>query len=218
MLRRPLKKARYALILYNIGGLKVFLRQLGRQMYNRDVLCGFEKDLNEKVMPVSSKLEYSLRPATEEDMEEVLAKSITESKESAHELIKRKWFYEEGFHDCYIARVAGTSELCHIQWLVSSEADDKAIQGFKNRLPWPKKDEVLIENIYTFEKYRGKGIMPSVTVKLCELARSKGFKRIITYVRQDNVASLRGMKKAGFKQFEEVPELKFLFFTRRNHN
>jgi RimJ/RimL family protein N-acetyltransferase len=158
-----------------------------------------------------------LRPASTEDIEEVLQKSKTQSSESAHELIQRKWFYESGFHDYYVARTSDANQLCHIAWLLSPEDDTVVRHGFRYRLPGLKESEVLVENLFTFESYRGKGIMSSAMVKLGELARTKGFKRMITYVSHDNIASLKACERAGFKKFEEIPELKLLFFTIRKH-
>jgi ribosomal protein S18 acetylase RimI-like enzyme len=191
---------------------------LGRQLYSRDTLLGLEQDLETKVVLLSSRFTYSLQPASEKDIEELLTKAKTESKASAHELIERKWFYESGFCDCYVARTTDAGELCFIAWLVSPKDSSVMSQGFRSRLPSLKEDELLLENCYTFERYRGNGIMPSVVGRLCELARSQGFKRLITYVRQDNRASLRAFDKLGLRKFEEIPELKLLFFTRRKHN
>ena len=91
-------------------------------------------------------------------------------------------------------------------------------RDFRSRLPRLKADEILVENAFTFEKYRGNRIMPSVMVELSEVARKNGFKRMIVYVPQDNIASLKGCERSGFKKFEEIPELKLLFFTKRKHS
>jgi ribosomal protein S18 acetylase RimI-like enzyme len=40
--------------------------------------------------------------------------------------------------------------------------------------------------------------MPSLVVKLQEMAKNKGFKRLVAYVRQDNKASLRFFGKLAF--------------------
>ena len=218
MLTSPFRKMRYALLLLKIGGLKVFFRQLMRQIYHRATFIGLEMDLNADNVRVPSKVEYFLRPASEEDMEKVVQKAKTESMESAHELIQRKWFYESGFHNCYIARTVDTGELCHIQWLVSSEKDDVVSRGFGRRLPRLRMDEILVENAFTFEECRGNRIMSSVMVELSQLARRDGFRRMIAYVHQDNEASLKGCEMAGFRKFEEIRELKLLFFTKRSHS
>ena len=217
VLKEALRKVRYAVLLARVGGPKVFFRQLKRQVYSRATFIGLEKNLNTKCAPVPCQVEYSLQLASEKDMEEVVQKAKTESKDSAHELVQRSWFYEFGFHDCYIARTIDTGELCFMQCLISKKYDNLLNQGFKYWFPKLKEDEAILENAYTFEKYRGKRIMPSVMVKLSELASSKGYKRVITYVEQDNIASLKGCQRAGFKQFEKIPELKLFFITKRGH-
>ena len=99
-------------------------------------------------------------------------------------------------------------------------SDDEGVvsQGFRSRLPKLKADEVLLENAFTFEKYRGKGIMPSVQVRLAELAKSNGFKRMLAYIHQDNLETLpKVFERIGFQKFEEISELKLLFLTKRSH-
>ena len=218
MLKRALKMMYYGALLLKIGGPKAFVSQLRRQIYNKDVLFGLEKDLYANGTRVSSSLQYVLRQASEKDVKELLAKAKAESKESVHELIQRKWFYECGFRDCYAARIADTGELCFVAWLISAKDSNLVKQGFNSRLPSLEEDELLLENCYTFEKYRGNNIMSSVLSELWELARNKGFKRLITYVRPDNVASLRVFEKLRLRKFEEILELKLFFFTRRKHN
>jgi hypothetical protein len=211
------RKVHYANLYFKLCGPKAFFRQLMRQIYSRDVLYGLEKDLNETITPVASTVEYSLRHAKKGDLEEVLTRARTESKESSYELIQRKWFYESGYHDCYVGTTAD-GDLCHIQWLVSTKADGEALTNFHSRMPRLEGDEILTENVYTFEKYRRNRVMLSIEAELCKLARDRGYNRIIGYVRRDNVVALEAFNKSGFRKFEEVPELKFLFLTRRKHD
>jgi hypothetical protein len=201
-----------------MAGSKVFFRQLKRQIYSRATLIGLEKNLDTDIVRIPSKLEYSLRLASEEDIGDIFQKIETESKESDFELIQRKMFYEAGFRNCYVARSVDTNEICHINWLISSEEDNVVSHGFRSRLPKLKEDEVLIENAFTVEEYKGNWIWPSVIGELFEIARTNGFKRVITYVSRENMASLKGCERAGMKRTEEVPELKLLFFTKRKHN
>jgi len=208
---------RYAGLLLKIGGPRMFLSQLRRQLYSKDILFGLDKDLDAQRVKVASKSSYFLRPASNGDMEELLARAKEESKQSVHELVERRWFYECGFKGCYVARNSDTGEICFIAWLISANDSELVSQGFKDRLPGLKEGELLLENCYTFEKYRGNNIMPSVVVELQEMARDRGFKRMVTCVRQDNRASLRAFEKLAFRKFEEIPELKILFFTKRKH-
>ena len=104
---------------------------------------------------------------------------------------------------------------CYIQWLVSSADDYVVSRGFRSSFPRLREDEVLVDNVFTFEKHRGKRIMPSVIVELSDMARRKGFKRMLTYVREDNISSLKGFERAGFEKSEKMRQIRFLFYTRR---
>jgi GNAT superfamily N-acetyltransferase len=213
LLNRALRKIHYAILLVRMGGPGVLFHQLRRQIYSRSTFLGLEKDLNVSGGHVPCRVEYILLPASGQDMEDVLHSARSDGEGSVHELLQRKWFYESGFHNCYVARAAKTGELCHVHWLISSEDDNVVSQGFQSRLPKLREGEVLLENAFTFEKHRGTGIMASVMAKLSEMAREKGFERMLAYVRDDNSPALKGCERVGFKRFEQVSEVKFLFFT-----
>ena len=215
MLDSAFRKVRYGILLIKNGGLWLFWHHLKRQIYGKSTFWVLERDLQTDNGHIPCGIEYSLRPASKEDMEEVLRISRSESRESVYDLIQRKWFCESGFYDCYIARTADTNDPCYIQWLVTSANVHMVSRGFRCRFPRLREDEVLVENVYTFEKYRGKGVMPSAIDVLSRLARRKGFKRMLTCVREDNTYSLRGFEKAGFKKFGEIREIRFLFSIRR---
>jgi L-amino acid N-acyltransferase YncA len=117
-----------------------------------------------------------------------------------------------------VGRTANGGELCYIQWLVSRKDGEVVKSGFQSRLPSLNEDDILVENAFTFRKYRGKGVYPSALTRLAEISRGKGFKRMLVYVKEDNIASLKGCEKAGFRVFERVPEVKLLFSTRRKRS
>jgi GNAT superfamily N-acetyltransferase len=213
VLGRVYRKIRCAILLLRVGGLKVFLHQLRRQLYNRDAFTRLEKNLEDSIRTPCG-VKYSLSLATKEDMQEVLQRVKTEGNNSARELVQRNWFYECGFHNCYIARVNDSGEICHLAWLVFPDEESIVEQDLKERLPALKREQCLLENAYTFTTYRGRGLMSSVIVQLSEMARSRGCKRMIAYVREDNLASLKACETAGFKKYDEEHELKLLFFTK----
>jgi len=217
MVGRVIAKARFATLLLRIAGPTILLVQLKRQIYSRGVFLGLEKDLRTDGYHVTSGVDYRLGVASPEDIQEVFENAKRESRESAIELIQRIWFYDAGFHNCYVARTADSNELCYMQWMLSCADSDLIVSSFDGKFPRLGDDEVLLENAYTFEKFRGKRVMPAVELELADIARQKGFKRMITYVREDNIASLKGCERAGFKVFERVLEGKLLFFGGRKH-
>lgn len=217
MLGNFLRKVCSAFVLLRTVGPRVFFEQLRRHIYSQHLQIIFEKNLEENNARARNecRINYSLRLATKEDMDEVFQKVKTESKEAVQMLLHRKWLYDCGFRNWYIARTTDTNELCFVQGIIQPE-DNKLIDGdLRNWFQKLKEGEALLEGAYTFEKYRGNRLCDSVANDIFEIYRKLGFKRIITYVKSDNVASLRAAEKTGFKKFGELSVLKILFFTIR---
>ncbi len=217
MLGRAINKAQSALRIIRNGGPGPFLHHLRCQFYDRATFLALERLLDEEVEPVPCAVDYELAVASDEDMEEVGAAGKSEGGESAWELIGRKWYYDSGFRDCYLARDRATGEPCFVQFVVPRAQYDQIDPGFGHRLPPIRDDELWMENSYTFKKFRGKKVMSSVLIDLGEIARKQGFRRIVTYIREDNVPSIKGCQRAGFKVYGRVPERKFLFSTTRDY-
>ena len=96
---------------------------------------------------------------------------------------------------------------------ITSDHKDSAKHGFKGRFRELKAGDALVENIYTFEKYRGKKIMSSVLVRIANSLKQNGFKRMLAYIRQNNIDSLqKTYERIGFQKFEEILERKLFFF------
>jgi len=217
MLNRLLGTLYHSMLSLRLGGPRAFFQQLKRRIYSRTTYILLEKNLETaEVVVVPSRLEYSLRLATEEDMEEAFQLAKSEKKEEASGWVDRKRCYESGYHNCYVARTADTGELCHVHWLITSEEDKVARRRFLAQRIKVKDGECLLEKAYTFEKYRGQRIHNSVQAAMCEIARARGFKRVTGYVPADNVASVKGGERGGF-QMSVVSELKLFFFTRWKH-
>ena len=216
-LKKLTKKIHYGICLATTGGTRVLFDQLRRRIYSRATHFGLEVYPHTDTVPVDAEPPIYLQKATQEDMEEALRLAKSEDRESIYELTQRKWFYEAGFRDCYIARTVANGELCYMQWLITPRYTQVASHGLIAKFLRLKEGDCLLENAFTFQKYRGRNIMPAVMAQLCEIARQDGFKRVITYVRQDNIAALKGCQKVGFKKFEEMHEINVMFFAKTKY-
>ena len=217
MLKRTLSKVRYAVLLFRLSGQRVFFRQLRSHLYNRVTFIGLEKNLGADNVPLPARIEYTLRLATAEDMEEVYQKAKFESKESAYELLHRKRFYDAGCRNCYVARTTDTNEICHIKWVLTSEDAGVATPLYRRIMSRLNDDDIVVENTFTFEKYRKTRLGASVRSQLAEMAREKGFKRMIGYVSKDNPVALKSFLIDGYHKFEEIYEFRFLILTKRKY-
>jgi hypothetical protein len=203
--------------LLKIGGPGIFLRQLKRQIYNRSNQIGLALNLEKlEVTDNRAKVKYALNLATEEDIDKIWEKARFESKEMAQPLLFRRWMFKHGYRNCYIARTAETSEICAMAFLVLPEDIKKSESGYRSWFPQLGEDEAIIAGTYTFEKFRGNYLHPSIITDLSKMCRERGYKRVLAYVEENNTDSLKGFERTGFERFGNAPELKLLFFTSRD--
>lgn len=70
-----------------------------------------------------------------------------------------------------------------------------AVHGKNFKFPWMSKDDYQIASCYTNEAFRGRNIYPWALVQI--MAKEKG--NACMFIRKDNIASQRGVAKAGFE-------------------
>ncbi len=130
------------------------------------------------------------------------------------ELILRLFFYEAGFKNCYVARNT-KGQIVYLQWLIYPYENVIIKSRFGSRFYPLKEKEVMLENAFTFPRFRGLGLLPSVSAQLLDIARQDGYASCITYIRKDQIVSLNEFTRLGFKITKLVREFKFLGVTRR---
>lgn len=69
-----------------------------------------------------------------------------------------------------------------------------------------------IGNCVTSEAYRGQSIYPKMIAKIATETLAAGVKEVFIIVNTDNIASIRGIEKAGFDLFATVKTKRFLLF------
>jgi hypothetical protein len=91
----------------------------------------------------------------------------------------------------------GQSAYC--QWLVRQRDQWRLHEHAPGRYTVLRADEVLLEGAYTFSAYRRRGAMADGMWQLLARAQDEGARTAITYVADDNRASLRGCAAVGFE-------------------
>ena len=210
-----LRKIYYALLLARKGGSGILLRQFGSRLYSKTSYMWLTMDLNALGSRSSSAIQYTIQPATPETFEK-LRKNLNGEKSSQDifEIIKRISFYDRGFDACYVA-LTDSGELCHLHWLLSPRYNDLIQANYPSGMRELREGEAMLENGFTFPRYRGKGIMTSAMLDLAAMARSRGFSRLVAQVDKKNKASLKACYRAGFRDFAEQPEIRLLFSIHR---
>ncbi len=103
-------------------------------------------------------------------------------------------------------------KLAHVCWLFYSP-------GFEGQ--WAhihlKKDEAHIASAHTESEFRGQNIYPAVLQHILKYVAEKNIRRVYITSSPKNIASVRGIEKAGFSKIGEIHGLKF-FGKKFNHH
>lgn len=149
-----------------------------------------------------------------EDIREILGCLRSLDGESRKEMISRLLFYKAGFKNCFIARTKN-NEIAYLQWLILPSENPVIKKNFSRKFYPLRPGEVMIENAFTFPKFRGLGLLPWVTQKLLMIARESGHTSAITYIRKDKIPSLNEFLKIRFKITKLIKEFRFIGITVR---
>jgi hypothetical protein len=200
------------LLALRLLGPRLFVRKLSRLLYSKTRFLVLVKGLDHE-SPVSGN-KVIVSPGSSEDVAKFFLLMSKESRESRYELLERKRFYEKGFHNCYIGRTIDSREMCGILWLATNRDIERT--GSENYYPTLREDEILTENTYTLENFRGRGIMVDMPLQIEGIIREMGFKRWIRFPREDNLPSVRSCLKTGHLFLSQrILLCRFLFQTRK---
>ena len=172
-----------------------------KQIYRNFPSFGLRRDTSSEFLNPNAKIEIKVRELSENDIPGLFDLNQSDlSASDLYELTVRKKFLEEKLGKCFVA-VTAEGVPCYFQWLIFPQDNERIQVSFKRRFPWLKADEALLENAYTPPRFRGLGIMPAAMSKICEKAAESGARWVLTFVAQDNIPSLKGCHKAGFKEY-----------------
>jgi RimJ/RimL family protein N-acetyltransferase len=111
------------------------------------------------------------------------------------------------FNAAYAVRRHQT--LAHISWLVMAEHDRTlSVRNVKLR-----DGEAEITHCVTLPEFRGQGLYPFAIRSLCQAARQRSVRRVFMITNVNNVASQRGIEKAGFTRQGRIIRLVFPYLS-----
>lgn len=210
-IRRAFAMVRFGLLLLRRNGLRFTLQKLGHQLYSRALLVGVVKKLNEPPEPSTFEC-YQVR-ASPEDVEEFFANVDSESSEGQYQLLSNQWHHERGFGDCYVTKVKGTGEVCAAQWMVTAKHLQE--MGWEKRYPGLSSTDVLLENIYVLERFRGMGVQRSGYPEMANICLEMGYTHARGWVADDNYPELAASLKSNWLMYERVVKQHVLFRVAR---
>jgi len=97
----------------------------------------------------------------------------------------------DGVREFFVYVDAENGAIGHISWLYYSQDPNRTLRlGVK---------ECEVMFCLTLPEYRGKGFYPAALTAIQRYLRERGFEKCFICVRQDNLASIRGVEKSGFR-------------------
>jgi GNAT superfamily N-acetyltransferase len=166
------------------------MRELAKRLYSDDISFILRRDLSVPLpRGLAAQIPIEIRPIQANDIPYIIA-----------ERPRRLPMLRADIPTCYVATTKDGS-ICYMVWLVMYDQRQRLHPYFKGELQRYHSDTVLLEFSYTFERFRGLGIMTEAVSRIAEMGLAHGARWATAYVEHDNVASLKGCVKAGFHPY-----------------
>jgi GNAT superfamily N-acetyltransferase len=183
------------------------------RLYSDSTSLGLRRDLRVPFTGTSAKIPITVRPlAGTDDLSALDSEPGLPADEAFSRLVQRR-LLRSGLQTCYVA-IAPDGRPCYMQWIIPASENDRVRAVFGNLYPRLGPEEALLEGAYTFDAYRGKGIMGAAMAQVAEQAARFGGRWLITFVDERNPASVKGCVRAGFAPYLKRHE-KFRLFYRQ---
>jgi hypothetical protein len=183
------------------GHFGLIYRELCRRLYSDGYFFVLYGEISLPASIPDPKIRVTLRPMKPEDIPRLLAINQEGLKdEDVLERIRLLRILNSGIRECYVGET-DDGFPCHISWLINSSQNEK-IRAFYGGGVLPlAPNQVLVEGAFTHEQYQRLGIQKWRRFKFFEKSLAMGAKRVINYVRHDNIRSLKSDKGAGYRLF-----------------
>jgi len=165
-------------------------------------------------MPTRSRLNYHLNAADESDFESMIDQLPHLALHARKEIVARLFFRQTGFKHCYFAKTPN-GQPAYMQWLIYPDENKIIAKHFQYRFYLLKANQVMLENAFTFPRFRGLGLLPCVSAELLTIARNQGYKNTILYIKKNQITSINEFLNMNFKIRKIVREYKLFGITKR---
>lgn len=183
-----------------------------RLHWRRDAV-GLRRDVSVPFAAPAAKVPVTVRPLRPDDDLAFIADDPGLAEQEAAERSSRRSLVNADIPTCWIA-VDSEGTACYMQWLIEARDNARIQTTWAGLFPELNPGEALLEGAYTADTHRGKGIMAHAMALIAEQARDLGVQQVITFVSEDNIASLKGCERAGFAPYLSRQESWSLFRWR----
>jgi hypothetical protein len=195
------RKFSFALSFVRQGDLVEVSSILKTKVWSSREAFGVMRDMSIPFPSPTPLIPISIRPARPDDIRQVL--NVDEpgiALAERRDRVARQHLMDAGFSYCFVA-VTSDDRPCYIQWLIMPSENRLLAQSFGGLFPPLAAHEALLEGAYTPAAFRGQRIMPAAMALLAEKGAEMGATSVLTFVGEENIASLKGCKRAGFAPY-----------------
>jgi hypothetical protein len=204
----------FSLVYRNLG-FRNLVRVAVRNLFDINHYYILEIRLNDKLASPQMNLNGAqMCPLCESDLKALKSQFPSLKDHDRKELMSRLLFYENGFRNCYALKMKG--DIAYLQWIIYPEENNLILGKYGSRFMPLKEKQVMLENSFTFPRYRGFGVMLFGTLDLLAKARDQGYNSAVCYALKENVAALNHLAQMGFKIRRIIREYKIFGHVWRN--
>ena len=164
--------------------------------------------------PVERKPRGTLALIQPEDFEKIRTQLKCLTRYSRREMLSRINFYNKGFHNCYVMKT--DDDIACLQWLIEPKENSIIRQYFKRMFYPLHETQVMVDNVFTFAQYQGRGYQSLISRNLLKLSMDRGYTTAITYIQYDRISNLNEFFDMGFKITRLLCQIRIFGVTFRN--
>ena len=179
---------------------RILLRELWRGCWSNQAALGLSRDLTVDFPAPRSRIQIEIRPLQPADAAILFDPAGGMPDAGVEHRMRRRSLLDSGIPACYVA-VDRYGYPCHVLWLMRSQDNGRINDFFSGIFPPLEPNTVLIEGSFTLETFRGLGVDAQATWQITEMARQAEARRAICFVAEENVASIKAKRRAGFEPY-----------------
>jgi GNAT superfamily N-acetyltransferase len=195
-----MRNIRKALWLLRKGHLRPLLRRLRRSLWYDGVAFGLAYDPRVTVTARLPRMPLDVRPIRSDEAA-VFTALPPGGTPRVEALIRAsaRHLLESGLTTCYV----GVTEEgpVYMQFLVTADQNKRLAEVYGGLFPPLADDEGLLEFAFTLQQHRARPVMPTMLLRLIEIAREQGLRRVVMYVHADSPSLIRFYLRVGFVPF-----------------
>lgn len=212
-MQRYFLRLRNFLYLLKFMQWKEILSKIRNRLYSDTFYYGLVNGFPEACTTVPSAIPVRLRPLQDTDIAvlfDVHTPHLTDI--GIAERLYRLLLINSKIRSCYVA-VTQDGNPCSALWLIPATENKKLRDHSNKSFPLLADDEMLLEGLFTLETFRNKHIMACCVGQVLETAKASGAKKVLSFVHNENIQSLRLLKRTGFGEYT-IKREKWCFFFR----